>query len=475
MNTLCLFLLVCSAFIIDAHNWLDTPVSRGDQRDTQTGCRYGGEGNPTCAGPCDRTVAQMTIPAVSIQRGQTISVKWNRHTHPGGFIRFAWSLTSQSDAHSSFDAHVDRFLCKEVGGCGPADPNSPAGDSNGLLCSTSIDVPLYLTNGAWTLQWAYFGGWYNAGDYYACVDYVVTGGPTGSENAAFYTGGDYTYPNQNVCLFYSTNALHVCTAEPCLNGTFPAGNQVGAPLGFSSNTGNTPVTTASTTAQSVVTTASTTAHAPVTTASTTAHAAAVTTASTTAHAAVVTTASTTGHAVAVTTASTTAHASPVTTASTTAHAAVTASTTAQAIVTTGTTTGQSPPNPTGSNCAGAITTISSSQATMTYVDSWGSGASAMYRAVIEIDVQESLLSNWRLQIVFPNNQVNPMLTSSDNAGSIQCQSNQSSFKHAVIKPSGWAAHVYSGSTLTVEIFGTNAAGLTSQQLIANTQLMVYTQ
>jgi len=244
-------------------------------------------------------------------------------------------------------------------------------------------------------------------------------------------------------------------------------------LGFSSNTGNTPVTTASTTAHAV----------PVTTASTTALAVPVTTASTTAHAIPVTTASTTAHAnVPVTTASTTAHANinvPVTTASTTSHAHLTtASTTAHAVVisvTTGT-TGQAPsPSPSGQNCAGAITLQSSSQATMTYVDSWGSGSSAMYRAVIEIDVQESLLSNWRLQIVFPSNQVYPTLTSSDNAGAIQCQSNQSSPKHAVIKPAGWAAHVYSGSTLTVEVFGTNAAGLTSQQIIANTQLMVYTQ
>jgi len=35
----------------------------------------------------------------------------------------------------------------------------------------------------------------------------------------FY-GGDYTYPNTEECLFYSTNALHVCTVEPCLNGSY---------------------------------------------------------------------------------------------------------------------------------------------------------------------------------------------------------------------------------------------------------------
>jgi len=232
--------LVCLLAFVNGHNYLIDPTSRGDQRDTQTGCRYGGEGNPTCAGPCDRKVSQMSIPAISVNRGQVISVSWYRHTHPGGFIRFAWSPTSSSDLHASFDSHVDKIVCKETGGCGPSDPSNPSGGTNGVDCGTTITVPTYLTNGAWTLQWAYFGGWYNAGDYYACVDYNIVGGPTGTQGNSFFVGGDYTYPNQNKCLFYSTNALHVCTVEPCLNGTFPPGDQSGAPLGYG---GTTPFTT----------------------------------------------------------------------------------------------------------------------------------------------------------------------------------------------------------------------------------------
>jgi len=223
------------------------PNSRANQASTQTGCRFGGEGNPTCAGPCDRTVSQTTNGPKSVQRGDTITVQWNRHNHPGGFIRFAWSPTTQSDLHASFDSRVDRVVCKEIGGCGPANPQDPTGDTNGQPCATTITVPTYLTNGAWTLQWAYFGGWYNAGDYYACVDYTITGGPTGAQPTPFYKGGDVTYPNENVCLFYSTNALHVCTAEPCNNGTFPPGNQKGAALGYGgpipSTTGKPPAVT----------------------------------------------------------------------------------------------------------------------------------------------------------------------------------------------------------------------------------------
>jgi len=233
-------LILLISQVVVGHNWLSSPQSRGDQMHTQTGCRYGGEGNPTCAGPCDRTVGQINQAPTQVQRGQTLHLTWNRHNHPGGFVRFAWSPTSSSDSHASFDQHVDHIVCKEIGGCGPADRNSPTGAANGVDCGTTVTVPTYLTNGLWTLQWAYFGGWWNAGDYYACVDYQVTGGPTGTQQPAYFQGGDYTYPNQDVCLFYSTNALHVCTVEPCLNGTFPPGDQRGAALGLG---GQVPVTT----------------------------------------------------------------------------------------------------------------------------------------------------------------------------------------------------------------------------------------
>jgi len=248
--------------VIDSHNWLSWPVSRANQRATQTGCRLGGEGNPTCAGPCDKSVSQMSIAPITAQRGQTLQINWNRHNHPGGFIRFAWSPTSQSDSHSSFDSRVDRVVCKEIGGCGPADPNSPTGDSNGVDCGTTIEVPLWLTDGAWTLQWAYFGGWYNAGDYYACVDYTISGGPTSTQSSPVYIGGDFTYPHEDVCLFYSTNALHVCKIEPCTTGTFAAGNQKGPAAGFSNSPSPSPspspVTTAKLTTKALTTSKHTT-------------------------------------------------------------------------------------------------------------------------------------------------------------------------------------------------------------------------
>jgi len=223
-------LLLCGLeSVSQAHNWLDTPVSRGNQRQSQTGCRYGDSAKrqaPTCGGPCDRTISQITIPATAVQRGEEFQVSWNMHNHPGGFVRFAWCPTSQSDSHECFNQYVTEFTCKQHGGCTADSP----------LCNITLTVPAFATNGAWTFQWAYFGGYYNAGDYYACVDYSVNGGTAvAAQDPAIFVGGDTNYPNQDVCLFYTTNELGICTVEPCTNGTFPLGvDQVGVPVGFTS-------------------------------------------------------------------------------------------------------------------------------------------------------------------------------------------------------------------------------------------------
>jgi hypothetical protein len=231
-------LVILFAVLIECHNYITKPISRGNQAQSQTACRFGGEGNPTCAGPCDRKISQMTIPPIPIQRGDIISVGWVRHFHPGGFIRFAWAQTPLSDSHAEFDNGVDRFMCKEIGLCAPSIPSQPESD-NMLPCGIdTLNVPLHLTNGAWTLQWAYFGGFFNAGDYYACVDYTITGGPTGAAPTVIFYGGDNTYPSEQKCKYFSTNALHICTQEPCLNATTP-GEQSGPPAGF----GGTPLPT----------------------------------------------------------------------------------------------------------------------------------------------------------------------------------------------------------------------------------------
>jgi len=433
----------------------------------------------------------MSIAPITIQRGATIPVQWYRHTHPGGFIRFAWSPTSGSDAHSSFDSRVDRIVCKETGGCGPSDPTQPAYSTNGLNCASTITVPQYLSDGAWTLQWAYFGGWYNAGDYYACVDYVISGGPSGTQQAPFFIGGDYTYPNQNKCLFYSTNALHVCTAEPCLNGTFPAGDQSGAPLGFGGTTPFTtgvqaPATTHAKTSgvQTPVTTKAITSAAKTSAAITSAAktSVAITSAARTSaaktSAAVTTGRAPVGTSTSSSTSSTTAakplttHAQPITSGAASITSGAVSVTSGAKVVTTA-----SISNTPSSNCAG-VSQLSLSQAVMTYADVWGTSNNGAYRAIIEITVQEAVLPYWYLEIIFPMTQIQASISSADNGGTLMCQTNFPTSmlhpSHAVIQPTSWSTNVHSGTTITVEIFGNNLGGLSAQSLIANTLLQVYT-
>jgi len=282
-----LLLFVSGAF---GHSYLTSPISRSDQTEILTGCR-----GPACLGPCDIPLASTTRAPITIQRGATINPQWPRNNHAGGFIRFSWAQTSQSDSASAFDAGVESIYCHEIGGCAPSDPSDPnGGDTNpadGSVnpCQTTITVPVSLTDGAWTLQWAWFGGAFALGDYYSCVDYTISGGPTGPATTPLYHGGDYSNPGQNVCKFFNTDRLHQCIDEPCSNPIYPASQQETGPAfgiavaGISS--GPNP---SSTTSSSSSSTSSTTAKAAthVTTGSTTAKAVAhATTGSTTAKAA----------------------------------------------------------------------------------------------------------------------------------------------------------------------------------------------
>jgi len=235
------------------HSYLTKPISRTDQTQSNTGCR-----GPACVGPCDTPLADATRTPILISRGAEISAQWPRNNHAGGFIRFSWAPTSQSDTMSVFDNNVQQINCHEVGGCYPDDPTNPNGgdsgpaDGSSRACTSNFTVPLALTDGLWTLQWAWFGGAFALGDYFSCVDYQISGGPTGSSVSPIYVGGDYTYPGQAKCKFFNTNAIHKCVDEPCSNpgAIYPAeAEEAGAPISLNAVEGGasssvvTPLTT----------------------------------------------------------------------------------------------------------------------------------------------------------------------------------------------------------------------------------------
>jgi hypothetical protein len=386
-------------------------------------------------------LAQARTPQTTVQRGDSITVEWPRNNHAGGFIRFAWAPTASSDLHAPFDAGVQMIVCHEIGGCKPDNPNDPnggdsaPGDGSFQPCKTTITVPGHLTDGAWTLQWAWFGGAFALGDYYSCVDYVVSGGALTAQVTPYFKGGDYSFPGQNKCKFFNTDRLHQCVNEPCDAPLYPYSQQQSGPaygIGIydpnggsssSSSSSGTPqpqsVTTKSATTKSV-----TSGARPVT-----------------------------------------SGARPITSGKQQSPPAVTTGATQAAALTTGSV----PQNGNDGNCAG-LATMSSSTATITSVDTW----SNVFRMVITINVNEAVLSGWRLEILWPSNAVSTQITSVYNGGVLDCQS-ASPMRHSVIKPvASWADNLPAGSTQVVEIVGTNT-NMDSGFIQSNTVVKLFKQ
>jgi len=231
MNKLLSIFILCSFILqIVAHSYVTNPQSRGNQAQTESGCVL-----PSCAGPCERPASQAGA-GYPTSRGASLMINWPRNNHPGGFIRFAWAPTAQSDTMANFDANVDQYRCFESppSSCHPGNPNDPNGaDAAGTpqtCCGATITVPGWVTDGKWTLQWAWFGGGYFLGDYYGCVDYAVSGGTTTAHGNPLFYGGDYSNQNNTAnCKYFNTNKLHVCGADGCVNSVTDGASVNGAP------------------------------------------------------------------------------------------------------------------------------------------------------------------------------------------------------------------------------------------------------
>lgn len=409
--------LVLVAFIAQAlgHSYLTNPISRSNQRESTTGCR-----GPNCLGPCDRPRSAATRAPITIARGASISVQWPRNNHAGGFIRLAWAPTAQSDSHAAFDAGVQQISCHEVGGCRPdsaSDPNggdSGPADGSSRACSTSITVPTHLPDGAYTLQWSWFGGAFALGDYYSCVDYRISGGPqTSSPAAPVFKGGDYTYPGQQKCKFFNTDRLHQCVNEPCNRPIFDLNRErSGLPFMAGIVTPTSPPTAAPTQAPTQAPTAAPT-QAP-------------------------------------TAAPTQAPTQQPTQAPTSAPT--------QAPT-------QAPSGGQG-NCA-RLTTLSSSRASVQSVNTWGT----TFQAVITVQVAENRLSDWGVEIDFPSSMGTATVNTVYNAGKLKCTAPGD---HAVVVPAaGWANNVSQGTVLTIELQGTNPNRISDSAIANGLRFKVY--
>ncbi|KAF8965161.1 hypothetical protein BGZ46_000648 [Entomortierella lignicola] len=188
-----------------------------------------------CHGPCDSLRSEAPIlndpsyPVQTIRRGDTLSVQWKRFNHPGGFVRLTMVPFESSDEWSAFNsADYSKFLCYETN-CGPDDPNDTLfGPMNGPgdgICSTSFTVPPDLPDGKVTLQWIWYGGgvYYGQpeagfGEYYTCTDYNLQGGQDliakdSQGGHRIWQGGDASNPGTDVCKYWSSNVIGVCSFQ----------------------------------------------------------------------------------------------------------------------------------------------------------------------------------------------------------------------------------------------------------------------
>lgn len=416
---LSILLALCVSYAV-GHSYVTEPTSRTNQKQTNSGCR-----GPNCLGPCDAPLSAKRTPAVTIARGASITVKWPRNNHAGGFIRLAWTQTSGSDVHANFDAGVQEIVCHEIGGCFPDDSSNPnggdsgPGDGSSRACSTSIKVPLHLSDGEWTLQWAWFGGAFALGDYYSCVDYKISGGATGPKVDAVFNGGDYTYPGQNKCKFFNTDRLHACVQEPCDKPVYTLyQEQSGPAFGFSSSNAPKPLTTSVKETQKPATTGKATP-------------------------------ASTGRV-----------------SLTSGNKPSTPSTTGK--ISTPSTTGKAVSIPTAQkNCAGLTNEVTSTKFEITAVDTW----SNVFRMEIKMDIHE-LVSDWMIQVIWPDEAIDTEVENAYNAGSLRCSATAPN-RHSMIEPvAKWANTIKAGEQMYIELRATNT-NMNSKFLMSNTQIKMF--
>jgi len=412
---------ICITYVL-GHSYVTSPITRSNQKQTNSGCR-----GPNCLGPCDVPLNQARTPAVTIARGASIKVEWPRNNHAGGFIRLAWAQTSGSDSHANFDNGVQEIVCHETGGCFPDDPSNPnggdsgPGDGSSRACSVSISVPLHLTDGSWTLQWAWFGGAFALGDYYSCVDYKIQGGPSGPKLDAEFIGGDYTYPGQNKCKFFNTDRLHQCIQEPCDKPVYTMYQERSGPA-YMAKQSNPPATTA---APKPLTTSSV---RPITS----------------------------GKA-------TTGAAKP----STTGSRPVVPATTGRVSIPTPSTTGRNNAGGSSTNCAGLTKEVESTEFEITAVDTW----SNVFRMEIKMSINEPV-KDWMVQVIFPDGAVDTEVEYAYSSGDLQCTAT-APYRHSMIRPAGdWANTIKAGEEMYIELRATNT-NMKSAFLKGNTQLKMF--
>lgn len=229
--------IIAFALQVHAHTYVTAPPPRNYPY-PQDNCRVGGptpETQVNCPGPCNQPYSP-TQAHNNVARGDPLTVQWPRNNHPGGFVRLAWIKEGQAETHAEFEKGIQLYACHEVSCQSDAGPGNDGGDTNGIdgtrnPCRTVTNVPTWLSDGRWTLQWSWWGGAFgHTGDYYSCMNFRVNGGAALTTKPAvpYFQAGDVSNPGGDKCEYWTTNAVGYCWREPCEtycdDNTAPAGH-----------------------------------------------------------------------------------------------------------------------------------------------------------------------------------------------------------------------------------------------------------
>ncbi|KAI9136524.1 hypothetical protein BKA69DRAFT_1129037 [Paraphysoderma sedebokerense] len=236
-STALAFLLIVASLAptpVNSHSWLVSPFARAGPGSIQNvGNDAGGNWAPACAwiGKDKANPGRFTY-----KRGQSITVKWPRNNHPGGFVRLALVPFGSTQNHQDFDKNIVQYNCHETD-CRSHYQPPLGGDGSQYkegenICSVKWTVPAWVKDGQYTLQWMWHGGgsyynnWYRGqADYYQCSDFTIRGSVSGNNTIArrpkcpVWKGGDVHKDrngNKNMCFYFNKgNKPHQCAPDGC--------------------------------------------------------------------------------------------------------------------------------------------------------------------------------------------------------------------------------------------------------------------
>lgn len=214
-----MFLILCfNLFFIIAngHTWMLTPTPR-----LANLCMPVKNGNSNCCLPKPNSVNTVYT------RGQIVSSSLGRNNHIGGFIQFSIVKLVDSDIPNIFnnDQNIFQYNCY-ASDCNGANNDFYAGDPNGtpfngIKCNTKFQIPTWLDDGDYTIQWRWFAGGDSFGirnlgliDFVTCHDFKIQGGAkTSKPSCPLFIGGDANTPNLNTCEYFKDTKINTCTDE----------------------------------------------------------------------------------------------------------------------------------------------------------------------------------------------------------------------------------------------------------------------